>query len=458
MAMAETLILKIRTEALRGNLEKMMSLLDGVPDRRTDLNNLLEEIKKLRILLRDAHTKAAVAKINLDTDGIAPETAAILAEVGEKMSDLQSGLRDAGSAIESMLKKCFRIQETEIGRAVASSLHEQTQPCIDTLVDIQPQLQRPDVDLQQQWRSFQEHAEVESRRIFTEYIEFLGGLALRDTGFDAGICLVADELIQKYSAKRKTRDPMLAIPTHQQAVVKTLSGIIPVTFPDWTIWSLPSTAFEFWHVVAQKDLERSLRAALHVLTNANETVEPRFNDCLADAFATYTMGPAYAYFAILLLLNPSSPYDDVRAHAIFQMLERMDSQAPEIAPAYKDVREQLIDEWNYAITQIGVKPSAEECQQVSKDKARATLLVQALWNTLIESTSAPFTIAVWNEIQPWVKAILTDSVETLRLPVGAELRHVLNAAWLARIDANRDPKRDITGAADKLAERIIKGR
>lgn len=484
--MAETLILKIRTEALRGNLEKINSLLEEVPDRRTDLNKLLEELNTLGNLLGDARKKVMTARINLELKNSEPETAEILVQAEEQMTGLQKHLHAIGYDIKSMLEKCLRIQETEIGRGVASSLETWTHPVIQTLIDIEPQLQNPNADLQQQWKSFQEGAHIESQRIFTEYIEFLGGLALRDTGFDAGICMVAEELIQKYSTKQKKRGLMLAIPTHQQAVVNTLSGVIPVAFPDWTIWSLPSTAFEFWHVVAQKDLEGSLRAALRALTNPNETVEPRFNNCLADAFATYTMGPAYAFFAILLLLNPASPFigtrrspterrgraeeyveldpgamypgDEVRAHAIFQMLEHMNSQAPTIAPAYTDVREQLIGEWNNAVAQIGCNPSDKVRMQVDIDKKRATLLVQALWNTLLESISAPFTIHMWDEIKTLVPAILENRVDEISLPVGAELRHVLNAAWLARVDADRDPKWDITRAVDTLAKRIFNKR
>jgi len=494
--MDKTLILKIRTEALRANLEKIKSHLEKVPDRRMDFNNLLKDLKELRTLLREALKKVSDVKIDLNSDGVTPNTAKVVAEAEEKMNCLLSGLfnpqSSIQSSIESMLKRCFWIQE-EIERGVTSNLDTRTKPCIQTLVDIEAQLNTAQVDLQQQWKSFQKGADNESQRIFTEYVEFLGGLALRDTGFDTGISHVAEELVQRYSAKRKWLDP-IAIPTHQQAVVMTLSRIIRVTFPDWTIWSLPSTAFEFWHVVAQKDLEGNLNSALRMLTkHADDTVEPWFNNCMADAFATYTMGPAYAFFAILLLLNPLSPFtgvqrlpvekgrqaeedakldlggtcvaDEVRAHAIFQMLECMDSKASEAAPAYNGVREQLMSAWNDAVTQIGVKPSDEERKQIDIDKNRATVLVQALWNTLTESNAAPFTVDVWNEIQTstaskpsWVKQILEDCVDNIELPVGAELRHVLNAAWLARVDEGRDPKRDITGAADKLAQRILNRR
>src|SRR5262249_55495130 len=142
-----------------------------------------------------------------------------------------------------------------------------------------------------------------------------------------------------------------------------------------------------------------------------DDVEPRFNDCLGDAFATYTMGPAYAFFAILLLLDPSSPFtfgtdnvaDDVRVHAICEMLEYMNSNEAELKnPPYTDVRKELSAAWSDAISQTGAKPEIDEEKQLSIDKGRAGYLVKALWKTLKASGYPPFTVDVWDEIKAWV--------------------------------------------------------
>jgi hypothetical protein len=59
-----------------------------------------------------------------------------------------------------------------------------------------------------------------------------------------------------------------------------------------------------------------------------------------------------------------------------------------------------------------------------------------------------------------VHKILKHQVEQIQIPHGAELRHVLNAVWLARIDPERkiDPEGksglDITRVANELRQRV----
>ena len=71
--------------------------------------------------------------------------------------------------------------------------------------------------------------------------------------------------------------------------------------PHWSIWALPFTAHEFWHVAASLGIWDKLREHLDPEEHCSD---PALDTCLADAFATYTIGPAYAYAAVTLLLNP----------------------------------------------------------------------------------------------------------------------------------------------------------
>jgi hypothetical protein len=392
-----------------------------------------------------------------------------LGAAAQRISELFLDVNSAETEIKSMQEHCYRIDEHKIGTAIADRLQERIKLPILKLDNIEVDLRKPGANFQQQWQTFSTTTSTVSQTILTEYIEFLGGFALRDTGFDAGISQVADELLRSYS--KRTDLHMMAIPTRQQAVAMTLAQIVRVTFPDWTIWSLPSTAHEFWHIVAWKDLEDELHSALRQLPgNKSGSVEPRFNNCLGDAFAAYTMGPAYAFFAIFLLLDPLSPYtssaDDaaheVRAHSIFQMLECMDLKGSIIDRPYSDVRERLRAAWDNAISQTGAKPKIDEKKQlneekqVADDKRRTTDLVKALYTTLIKTSASPaFTVEIWNEIKDkWVDPLIQGKVDEIKVPVDAELRHVLNAAWLARVHPERDPNHDITPAVKKLAERV----
>jgi hypothetical protein len=456
-----SLILRLRAEALRANLEKLKDHMAARPDPRTGLKDLQNRLTNAWKALTDLRGQVSDAQRGLDADKSPIDIANDLGTTEQKMRALVTQLRDAETNIKSMQEKCYRIDEHEIGKAVAEDLEKRTKDPIQVLTDIEVDLRKNGANFQHLWKTLFATTNAVSQTIFTEYIEFLGGFALRDTGFDAGISRVADEMLQSYSTRKNLY--MMAIPTRQQAVAMTLARIVRVTFPDWTIWSLPSTAHEFWHVVAWKDLEGKLRSALRQLPgNKSESVEPRFNNCLGDAFATYTMGPAYAFFAIFLLLDPSSSFtssdedaaQEVRAYSICQMLEYMDNESPLDSP-YKNLRKDLGDAWAASVAQIGAKPSNEQEQQVTADKHRVTDLVKALWATLKESTSPPFTIEIWHEIKSWVPPLVqadVDQINQINIPPGAELRHVLNAAWLARVHPDR--KKDITEIANKLAQRV----
>lgn len=453
-------LLKIRVEALQSNLDKIKGHLKSIPDPRTDLDTLDQHLKEMLESLKRANI--AIFTARMDVDENEPVIYGYLKQAEEELTRVKGQLTNAKSLISSMRKKCFRIQESDVGKEIIKDLDTRPILCVTNLELIENSLNMPTPDLKRQWDDFNSTLK-DSNDIFEEYIEFLGGLAVRDTGFDEGISLIADELIRTYYSDKKWSNA-IAIPTREQTFTKSLARIIRVTFPDWTIWSLPSTAHEFWHVVVQKDLEYELRAKLRVQTgNFNDTVELRFDNCLADAFATYTMGPAYPYYAILLLLNPLNCFhcksadvaDDVRARAIFKMLECMDSKETGLDSPYAKVRKYLEKEWAVAITETSVQPTDEEINQIEADKARVTTLIEALWTTLSSIGSSPFTTEVWNEIKKWVQPLLDGQVDKIEKPQGAELRHVLNAAWLARVDPKRDPMVDITAVANELAKRVI---
>src|SRR5262249_16861778 len=160
---------------------------------------------------------------------------------------------------------------------------------------------------------------------------------------------------------------------------KTRVRIIRLRFPEWRIWDLPLAAHELGHVVIGENLESEEKpenADQRILTpfiqrqraslvrqdpgfkqmsmkrrsgvqQAAQWAESRIHEFLADAFATYTMGPAYACSAILLRLHPlidakdGRPSDAQRAHVILSMLKWMNDKAPITDPPYISIISRL---------------------------------------------------------------------------------------------------------------------
>ena len=95
-----------------------------------------------------------------------------------------------------------------------------------------------------------------SRWISQECLEFIAGLAFRDKKLDEQICQIADALIESY-AEASGKEPSLAVPSSQESLSRTLGRIVRLRFPEWTIWTLPLVAHEYGHVVIPDVLDHS---------------------------------------------------------------------------------------------------------------------------------------------------------------------------------------------------------
>ena len=179
--------------------------------------------------------------------------------------------------------------------------------------------------------------------------------------------------------------------------------------------------------------------------------------CLADAFATYAMGPAYACSAILLRFNPLKAYKDTdrypaeakRAHMILTTLKTMRAQDKDFEPPYGKTADRLEAVWLAALARA--KPAGQlnakglqELDDWSKyvleqlDKSHAKGLYQG---RLLQNTQRALK-SLFNEEDP--AEILTGEEEG---------RDVLNAAWECRIEGLYD-LRTIERKAQKLWDLI----
>ena len=410
----ETLLLRLRAETLQANLVRLKGHL-ATPDRMEDLKRISETAGAALRFIARADTASGSLRNKMDRgekigrdDKIDEEepgglgnltVADTIENLRKNLEEVRNSLLALQRSIAGMKIKCFRLAETP-GAEIVADLRVSTEPLIAELVNIQAMKGGQD-DLAGGWQKLQKKI-TDTEPIFTDYMELLGAAALRDTGFDEKISYFADEIL------RSTGGNLLALPVRQQALLRTYKQIIRVTFPDWTIWALPSAALEFWNVVGRQRVEPTLEANLANLPPAQiALIQNEHRQCLGDAYATYIMGPSYAYYAIGLMLNPKSEQDQCRVRAILEMLECMKGHPT--GTRYSSVRRQLLTAWNGARVQLG-EPTLElslddPMQAANTDPAGAgvRLLIRSFWNTLEFATSAKFGEAIWNESQPWAK-------------------------------------------------------
>jgi len=383
----------------------------------------------------------------------------------------------------------FAEADDQLWGAVDMTINLQVRNQCDALNGVRDKLQKaPGNDpgaRREAWSSYMRIYD-ESQDIFRECLELVGGLAFRGMKLDeqiwrVAICQIADELIRS-CALQSIAVPWnsLTVPAPEEALKQTLARIIRLRFPEWTIWTLPFTAHEYGHVVAheREDLHRLVREEAGRVVAQGAVggdvaaralrADYHAHEFFADAFATYTMGPAYACAAIRLRFDPLTAYEDgaehpgyaKRAAIVFGILRRMDEEAGMPAP-YSDVRTMLEKDWGDMLA--CANPSI-----AAPNLADLDVLANTFWGgfkKVLRSTAQypargeeeGWAVAQqWEQV--WRQRLQTPPLPELDLKPTSKLRDVLNAAWLCRLDGGASSVTLIADAAHHQCGRIIEQR
>lgn len=306
----------------------------------------------------------------------------------------------------------------------------------------------------------------ESEQLFDECLEFIGALAFRRTGLDEErMCQLADALILALAREGYAQSwAFLTVPSLRDVLSKSRLRLSRIRFPEWTLWTLPVTAYALGHeVMAGQDVAELVAHGMD--TWARQDVAGRHVPVLiADVFASYLMGPAYGHAAIRLRLDPSRAYSEdakrpaeaSRAHVVLATLRRMDARGD---GDWKRQVTALGEQWDGSLAAArptGSPPDSPAALDELVDEA-VTHFGEAL------NLTAQYDAGAWNlakglyqrwrdEAQRSDAAALSDEPAPDEQLLGA--RDVLNAAWLMRLDRPRDTTR-IEQAATKMCRRIL---
>ncbi len=349
------------------------------------------------------------------------------------------------------------------------------------------------------WEEFarlREHAQG----VFRQCLDLIGGIAVRDWKLEEGICQLADLLVGYYVQDTGVEWGSVMILGKERLFDEMFhrTRIIRMRFPEWEVWSLPFTGYEFGQLVA-------LGSRLHDLSRLEERVTQEFRELVtapepnpallegageelsslrrahqagademllqtflgkqrahlrslfADAFATWFLGPAYIYARLCLRLVPTEvtmdgPSTPSTAHSIECMvrtLTRMnetDRRDPAAAPgAYRGELERIENLWRSTLEGLYPEPSAV--------RRLPTLYIswfdsiyEILWRAY---QRVGFKTSHWRMAEDLARAIVEDrsadgpafattlQAETAARP-GVSLAVILNAAWLCRFRLRPD--------------------
>ena len=453
-----TLLLRIRTETLGLNLQKAHCSLQMLPNLSGDLEEIRILLKRARALIEDqvltviTESKKRIRKSE-PLDRISLDGAERAAD------DNLEILHHAITKLATLENKSFLVQVRSIGKEIWRCLEDRAFILQDKVKELERRIVangagtvRPG---REEWEGLRKATSDATTDVFNESIELLGGIALRDARLDADICDLADALIRSIAAVSPDRQARV-IPGSIASIMMTLERFVRLPFPEWTVWALPSVAHDFWRLADKREIVNSLSVNVRRRQESEAPAKlldnPYFTICLADMLATYAMGPAYAYAIVTLLLDPTDPSNDLRVYSILKMLDVMNGQNVQgMTESYVTLAHELEEAWKAAKSQTQASPS----QFPPIEASSLNILTSCLQDVLQRFSIREFSWHQWMPLNDWRKPLLDGEVEKISSLPDVDMRHVLNAAWLARVE--RRPIEDkLTENVMKLAQLVVK--
>lgn len=385
------LLLRVRLEALQQNLRQVRNLMDLIQENGNSVRTLYRVLDEPAAPIKIGLTNASMAsdalrKLLEEDENFAaalqayPDALQQLRRLPDNLTTVRKALEAARTEVKLLLGS---VQETDAllnRESIQDIFGDTAKNLLMDAVQLQEQLpgresgKPPQAAVNAHWDKFRELVGNRERlSVFQEYVDVAGGLSLRGNGMDEQFCAMADWLSEHWN--RVIGLPYwFSIPARDEARLMT-HIIVPVGFPEWTIWAVPLFAHEVGRIFVDKDktlqdfaaaqarglpVDTAGTSAGTAKTQARpgrkrvEARQARLRTYLADAFATYVMGPAYACASLLLKLDPSGVgrddqdrgWDHVRARVILGTLKKI---RPEVAAEMADIIKTLEESWQVAV-------------------------------------------------------------------------------------------------------------
>lgn len=454
------LILKTRLAVTRQGLEQIRDLLANVRARRAQL----DELQTLLGETAPGSLGRVLRQLNVATTAIDGVRASEVTD--DMVGDVRRALAGAKQEVEALRRQVEGVQQmlAELrGRSVDITGDVETnlefglvipaQDCLDKINEIDATIMELGAQpgdesngvLLHAWREFATGVCEPVQGIYDAYADLLGGLAARENGFDRDVCAAGDKLVQDSIAVQDFGRGLLMIPARSGAEHGPGARLIRLSFPEWSIWTLPLAAFDYGRMLVETRAPFPEYVARYA-TSATEKLALRQQ--LAHAFATCVMGPAYACAAITLRFEPSSSTQPpevgtLNADSVHIILSSLEKIAPPSGEQFESpmsadgsldqIIQRLRLEWTSACALIGSPATPPDDEQKV-----LTAHVNHVFQFVRQNVLRRYKLADWNLIKPWPDHLNPCAIDQLQITGTENWRDILNAIWLTRILAGNE--------------------
>jgi hypothetical protein len=438
------LLLQIRLAALRKDVEKVRHVVEEACERTKKIQGIAVHfepgnLQGMHVLLSGLSDSTARLKACV-TDPVIRKDLSLrhrsLPRVLERdlpgyVGQLSAFKNRVREHINQIATEADLPGETQL-RSLTANIEKGCDRLCDQIDDFQAKLDsshRDPATYQRLWEEFDVHLGADARKLFADYVDFVGGLTVRANALDGQVCAMTDRLLAELTPLRSI--PNVVVPAQQTALGQLVQSVIKLGFPGWTIWGIPLVGHEVGLEVARTENSHDITRLL-AEGELYEMTQARRIYVFADAFATYTLGSGYARAVIQSQLAPhhlspdqSEPSDIERAHVILTVLNFLHDQDDlKLDTRYEHAVKSLKDFWEAEVEALA--------PGVAGDIANLDKFLAAAWNVLDRSMRIhPFDFVRWNRSQDLLPYLRDGGAEP---PGDIAMIALLAAAWEARAE------------------------
>lgn len=302
----------------------------------------------------------------------------------------------------------------------------------------------------------------ECKRLFQACLALIEGALVRQHGLDNGLCRIADALLDELNLMTDVAWRRFTIWADRESFAN-IDEVIRLRFPSTTIWHLPVAAHEFGHFVSDHLEEPGTRRQpfKELCEDYRENPEARFlPEYFSDMFATYTVGPSYAYACVMLRFDQGAANYDAekhpsaakRLHAVLRTLEKMDHGSS--PPQFTYICNELGRFWREGVTAAFQQADLDEDATEELDN-----MLDGIYDILANDLPPGVRYKGWLRAQQLSAVLLSGDERQYKLQ---QLRNndtivdIVNAAWLSRIPRDNPYEvRDISTDALAMCKAVL---
>lgn len=475
-------LLLLRLHTLRQDIRRVRAAVDRAKRRSHNLSDAFDAIMP-------AHKKLSAIQVNLTGlfKSMQEQDESWREDDDEELDDLLSRmslkanlllvpdlLDDVAKSVKRAVECLRAAKETSTGidlpsmhESLERSLERSCEDVASKITALETAVRSSDPDSRPgQWATYQQLLDNEARPVFVEYVDFLGGLTVRETGLDDRVCDMTSELLTRFNSVTP-RTLTLPLPARHAALGSALDGLVMLGFPEWSIWGIPLVGHEIGLGYVRDPMNPAWFADIvdrfadktPICDRPTEEREANAREYLAqlvaDCFATYILGFAYACACMLLRLVPrhdepahhTRPRDLDRARVIMMTLTA--DTGPEGGATFSDAVYTLKGIWMSAVEACaGPDMAVRALEEAAGLPPQRDWLDDFTELTLRHFASRQLILAYdtdrWRSSDAWCRSLPAvdkdDPPKHVWSPKGAAVADVLTAAWRLRLMEQAEPE------------------